>query len=237
MPDPTAPHTDVALQHRLGTLQLDLAFRTAAPWTVLFGPSGSGKSTILRAVAGLLRPQHGSITLHGAPVFHAVARLFIPPHLRAVRWAGQRTALFPHRTVLGNILLGTPADAGRERLALAQQVVDHFALQPLAPKLPAQLSGGEQQRVAIARAAAGARGTLLLLDEPFSGLDTSIRDQLIDQLRTWLGPTPVLSVTHDVSEAFLLHAEVLRLGEGRILAQGPAASILAPERQRLLATL
>jgi molybdate transport system ATP-binding protein len=91
--------------------------------------------------------------------------------------------------------------------------------------------------VSVVRAAAAARGRLLLLDEPFAGLDASIRDRLIEDLRSWLSDTPVVSVTHDIGEAFLLGAEVIRIQEGKVVAQGPVAQVLAEQRRRLAAVL
>jgi molybdate transport system ATP-binding protein len=91
--------------------------------------------------------------------------------------------------------------------------------------------------VSVVRAAAGARGGVLLLDEPFSGLDAGVRDRLIEDLRGWLGNTPVVSVTHDVGEAFLLGAEVVKIAGGRVVAQGPVGEVLAEERKRLVGIL
>jgi molybdate transport system ATP-binding protein len=115
--------------------------------------------------------------------------------------------------------------------------IEIFGLRDLSNKYPAQLSGGERQWVSVVRAGIGARGKILLLDEPFSGLDASVRLQLIDGLRLWLGDTPILSVTHDVGEAFLLGAEIVRIAEGRVVAQGPVGVVLAEERLRLLGQL
>jgi molybdate transport system ATP-binding protein len=91
--------------------------------------------------------------------------------------------------------------------------------------------------VAVARAAIGSRGRLLLLDEPFSGLDAQVRNRLIASLRRWREESPVISVTHDVGEAFLLGGEVIRIAEGRVVDQGPVESVLAAERSSLLGTL
>jgi len=227
------PHLSVRLEHRIGALALDVTFRTSSPWTVLFGPSGSGKSTVLRAVAGLLRPQAGSITLGDQPVCDTSRSICLAPRFRPVCWSAQHPALFPHLSVAENVAFGLTRSgslsAAQVRSA-AEEALAHFQLRSLALRRPAQLSGGEQQRVALARAAIGVRGKLLLLDEPFTGLDTELRDRLITDLRTWLGSTPVVSVTHNVTEAILLEAEVIRLAQGKVTAQGTALCVLAHER-------
>ncbi|WP_263375566.1 ATP-binding cassette domain-containing protein [Granulicella aggregans] len=241
MPDPR-PHLSCEIRHRLGTLNLDVAFELSQPWTVLFGPSGSGKSTILRAIAGLARPHHAKIALHhngnAQTISDTSAGVFLPPHKRRVRWAAQHAALFPHMTVRENLRYATETrDADSDRAA--DLALERFHLKKFADSRPATLSGGEQQRVSVARAAIAANGRLLLLDEPFTGLDTPLRDALLTDLQEWLAlsKTLVLSVTHDIAEAFQLNAEVLKLHEGRILQQGPAAEVLAEERLRLLAQL
>ena len=219
---------EVRFRHRLGTLNLDVDFRTSAPWTVLFGPSGSGKSTILRAIAGVLRPDQGRIVIDGQVVFDASQKLWLPPHQRPMRWAPQRAMLDPMKNTLENLAMaGVPPEG----------VLSKFGLEDLASRFPDQLSGGQRQSLGVIRAAAGLNGRHLLLDEPFTGLDAAIRHRLIENLRTWIKPCPVLSVTHDVEEAFLLNAEVIRIAEGRITAQGPTAEILAQERQRVLHNL
>jgi molybdate transport system ATP-binding protein len=114
------------------------------------------------------------------------------------------------------------------------RAIHHFEIDEINYKRPNELSGGQRQRVAVIRAAVGARGKHLLLDEPFNGLDAEVRDELIAQLRSWLGETPILSVTHDIGEVFHLGAEVVKIAEGRVVAQGPAAEVLAQDRDRLL---
>ncbi len=217
-------------KHRIGSLQLEIALASTAPWTVLFGPSGSGKSTVLRVIAGLVRPSQGRVVAGRRVLMDTEAGVFVEAHRRGVRWAGQTAMLFPRMTVRENLEFGL-ADAERVRGAIA-----HFELEGLAEKRPGELSGGERQRVGVVRAAVG-EAELLLLDEPFTGLDAGRREELIGRLREWIGGTPVVSVTHDVGEAFLLGAEVVRIGEGRVVAQGAVEVVLGEERERLRTVL
>jgi molybdate transport system ATP-binding protein len=241
-------HLEVDFRHRIGSLEMDVRFKTSAPWTVLFGASGSGKSTILRVVAGLERAGKGKNkggTQRNAEVAQRDAEecfvkvmgrvvsgagVWMPAHERPVRWAGQSARLMPQKTALQNVAMG---GGSRETL----DAMRHFDLGGVWGKRPGQLSGGQRQMVSVIRAAVGARGRLLLLDEPFAGLDAKVRDALIGNLRSWLGDTPVVSVTHDGGEAFVLGAEVVRIAEGRVVAQGPVAEVLAEERKRLLGVL
>lgn len=242
------PHLRVRIEHHLGPLELNLSFTLTRPWTVLFGPSGSGKTTVLRAIAGFVRPDAGRIVScfcgRDFVMTDTAERIFVKPHLRRVRAAGQGAALFPHLTVRENIAFGAQSQTGGTQAAsVVEEAIARFQLQKLTENFPSMLSGGERQRVAIARAAAAAvslaEGSILLLDEPFTGQDVQLRDELIEELRGWLALTerPVLSVTHDVGETFQLGTEVIKIAEGRIVQQGPVAEVLAEERTRLLEQL
>jgi molybdate transport system ATP-binding protein len=232
------------MRHRIGPLSLDIAFQLTQPWSLLFAPSGAGKTTILRAIAGLLKPQHARIVSRHFVLTDTTAGIFILPHQRSIRMVAQNAALFPHLSVLENVRYGffdlarTPEDRKQNEEDL-QALLALCRVEHLTTKMPSQLSGGERQRVALARSLAVPGCNLLLLDEPFTGLDAGLRDDLITDLRVWLARrgTPVLSVTHDVAEAFQLDAEVIKLHEGRIVQQGPAAIVLAEERSRLLSQL
>ena len=240
-------HLHFQMRHREGGLAIDMAFDLTQPWTVLFGPSGSGKSTILRAIAGLLKPIDARIAVRTREqeddrlnvITDTSRRVLVAPHLRPVRWSGQAAALFPHHTVRENVEYGV-ANAP-ERKTIVDETMQRLRLNALAKKRSWELSGGEGQRVALARviAASASRGCLLLLDEPFVGLDLRLRDELAWELRSWLEEikTPVLSVTHDIAEAFLLEAEVIRIDEGRLVLQGRPEEVLAEERKRLVEQL
>jgi len=236
------PHLSFEMKHRVGALALDVAFALTQPWTILFGPSGSGKSTVLRAIAGLVRPDAARIAVRWGERTSTVADtakgVWIPPHRRPVRWAGQRPALFPHMTVRENLGFACEIENADGEDAM-RPVMECFRLAHLGDRKPGRLSGGEQQRVSIARAAMAANGRLLLLDEPFTGLDGTLRDELLADLKVWASQTktPVLSVTHDIAEAFQLEAEVVKLRDGRIAAQGQVGEVLAEERRRLVELL
>jgi molybdate transport system ATP-binding protein len=133
--------------------------------------------------------------------------------------------------------LGRVEESSSHVKAETERALGAFHLTDLARRRTDALSGGERQRVSVARAAVSAAGRMLLLDEPFAGLDAGVRDGLIEDVRSWIGDSPVISVTHDVGEAFLLGAEVVRLAEGRVVAQGPVETVLAEERRRLRAVL
>lgn len=248
----SASFLTVKMQHRVGTLSLDASFALTEPWTVLFGPSGSGKTTVLRTIAGFVRPDTGLIARGNDVLVNrradvdSRADVFVPAHERPVRSAGQIARLFPHKTVRWNTVYGNgwtakPADA----MDVAEQVMALFRIKELADRMPGDLSGGERQRASVARAVVSATtfggpgAALLLLDEPFSGLDVALRDQLLSELREWLvrWKIPVLSVTHDVGEAFQLGAEVIKIADGRALQQGPVGVVLAEERRQLMEQL
>jgi molybdate transport system ATP-binding protein len=239
LPLTAQPRLEVDLRHRIGSLQVDVKFSLTQPWTIIFGPSGSGKTTILRAIAGLIRPDSGMIAISGdddrprnATYVDGSARLFVEGYKRHIPLAAQKANLFPHMTVREQIAYGMCEEAKtRDLLGL-------FHIEKLAEKLPRALSGGEAQRVNLARAVASASHTLLL-DEPFTGLDPALRTEILNDLRAWAVDRHlcVLSVTHDVAEGFLLDAEVIKIAEGRVVQQGPVASVLAEERARLLEQL
>lgn len=243
---------EFAVKHRLGALHLDAGFTLTAPWTVLFGPSGSGKTTVLRTIAGFVRPDAGRVVygavgqLERRVLLSTGERVFVPAHRRPVRSAGQAARLFPRLNVRENVRYGMGWASHRDEEAeVLTEVLALMRLTMLAGRATEDLSGGERQRVSVARAVAsaatyrGAEKALLLLDEPFAGLDGALRDELALALRGWLETcqVPVLSVSHDVGECHLLEAEIVRMLEGQVMEHGPVKRVLAREREQLLARL
>ena len=193
---------------------------------MLLGPSGSGKTTVLRALAGLVRPDTGSITFGEATWFDADRGRFQPAHRRTMGYLSQEGALFPHLTVGENLAYGlghlTPA-ARQTRVA---GTLDLVGLAGLGNRHPGQLSGGQQRRAALGRALAR-RPPLLLLDEPFAGLDPEGQDQLRRDLRHLLRELgrPVVLVSHDRSDALALADRVAVMEAGRVLQSGPIEAL------------
>ncbi len=232
---PHSPHHRFEIHGRLGQLNLAVSATLDASWTVLFGASGSGKSTILRALAGLTPDlQVGFARLeHQTARWQPLSKL--PPHHRRLAYDPQQAPLLPHLSVRDNICFPESLRRMAANRSLLPALTDVLELGPLLSKAPHQLSGGERQRVSLARALAVPDAHLLLLDEPFAGLDRAHRDALLPRLRAHLTARklPVLSVTHDPDEALLLQADVVRLQSGQTTTQGPAALILADEITRL----
>ncbi|MBW3601790.1 MAG: ABC transporter ATP-binding protein [Actinobacteria bacterium] len=198
----------------------------------LLGPSGCGKTTLLRAVAGLERPGAGVVAVGGRVLTGPGA--FVDPERRRVGMVFQDWALFPHMTVGRNVGFGLSRQ--RRQSGGVDEALALVELTGLSSRLPATLSGGQQQRVALARALAG-RPALLLLDEPFSNLDTSLRAQVraeVTALLRRLGMT-ALFVTHDQEEAFVLGDEVAIMLDGRIEQQAPPGDLYAAPASRAVA--
>ncbi len=207
----------------------------SAGWTVLFGHSGAGKSTLLRCVAGLLEVDRGSIVMAGDRWVDTERGIFLPPEERNVGWLSQQPALFPHLTALENVAFGLGSLPAGERRERAQAAMQMFRCEQLSARRPSQLSGGELQRVALARTLVR-DPVLLLLDEPFDGLDLALREAILDDLRGWQERmnVPVLLATHDVAEACKAATHAIRLENGRVIAQGQPAEVLEAEREKLL---
>ncbi|MGB7205342.1 MAG: ABC transporter ATP-binding protein [Anderseniella sp.] len=185
----------------------------------LLGPSGCGKSTLMRLAAGVERPDSGRILLDNAEV--ASERTFIPPEKRSVGLMFQDYALFPHLTVLGNVTFGLKGVDSKSAISAAQSALLRVGLGHLADTYPHELSGGEQQRVALARAIVP-RPAVLLMDEPFSGLDQRLREHVRHETLAILKETRASSilVTHDPEEAMGMADRIVLMRNGRVVQIG-----------------
>ncbi|GGM43340.1 ABC transporter ATP-binding protein [Longimycelium tulufanense] len=213
-----------------------------APGEVLavLGPNGSGKSTLLAALAGLLRPDRGRVTLGGRILTDVTAGRHVPPHRRGIVLLPQRPLLFPHLSALGNVAFPPRSRGVHRRTArvVAEQLLSEVDCLELAARKPAQLSGGQAQRVAVARALA-ADPELLLLDEPMAALDVDAAPTLRALLRRVLrgGGRTAVVVTHDPLDALVLADRVLVLSSGAIVEQGPTRSVLGRPRSAFAARI
>ncbi|WP_372993220.1 ABC transporter ATP-binding protein [Sulfitobacter sp.] len=187
--------------------------------TCLLGPSGCGKSTTLRMIAGVEMQDSGTIHVDGSLICDTVFR--IPPERREIGLMFQDFALFPHLSVADNVGFGLKTGTKAERRARVEELLERVDLLRFIDGYPHQLSGGEQQRVALARALAP-RPKIMLMDEPFSGLDNRLRDDIRDETLGILKEegTAVLLVTHEPEEAMRMADEIALMRDGKIVQQG-----------------
>jgi molybdate transport system ATP-binding protein len=196
---------------------LEAEFHLDRELVVLFGQSGCGKSSILNAIAGLLLPQRGRISLDGTPLFDSDRALNLPPHRRPLGYVFQHAALFPHLNVADNIGFALNHCSRRQRQLRVGELAEQLHIQDLLDRRVRHLSGGQAQRVAIARALAP-QPKALLLDEPFSALDDSLRYDLRRHLKRLQQDLqlPILLVTHSRGEAIELADRLIAIERGRI---------------------
>ncbi|QIR38322.1 molybdate ABC transporter permease subunit [Tolypothrix sp. PCC 7910] len=206
----------------LSSFHLKVAFNTDEQTLGLLGGSGAGKSMILRCLAGIETPTKGRIVLNGKVLFDSEQKINLPSRDRRIGFLVQNYALFPHMTVVQNIAFGLPKGLsnGSIRVKVEAQLLA-MQLQGLGDRYPHQLSGGQQQRVALARALAS-QPEALLLDEPFSALDTHLRSQLEQQMTETLANYKgvALFVTHNMEEAYRVCPNLLVLEHGRAVQYG-----------------
>jgi len=217
---------------------LDISLECEAGVTVLFGASGSGKTMTLEALAGFLRPDSGRILLHNEILFDAGSRVFFPPQRRGVGYVFQNYALFPHMTVEENLAFGIARLPARERHRRVREMLELFGLAAHGTRRPHELSGGEKQRASIARALVP-QPRLLLLDEPVRGLDHPLRMDFYAVVRN-IRETyriPILLVTHDVTEGFVLADKIAVYRAGRIVQTGSPEEVFLRPRSPAVARL
>lgn len=225
----------VQIQKRLSSFDLSIDLNVPPGVTALFGPSGAGKSMTLTCIAGLAQPDAGRIALNDLTFFDSNARIDLSPQRRRVGYVTQDYLLFPHLSVGENVAFGLQGMSRTERQKTVDAMLDRVGLAGYIQRRPQELSGGQQQRVALARALV-TQPRVLLLDEPFSALDAPtralLRRDLLDLQRSL--HLPVIFITHDFGEAYLLADRLAVLVEGRLLqCDSPAAITTHPSSQEV----
>ena len=201
---------EISLSVRTMRIQLDTSHSSIA----IVGPSGAGKSTILRVLAGVERRARGTVRFAGQTWQDTASGTWVQPWLRGVGWVPQEVLLFPHLGVLENL-----GYAGAGELEI-REIAALLQITPLLDRRPRRLSGGERQRVALGRALL-AKPKILLLDEPFSALDRSLRAELSEVVRAWteVRGVPLVLVSHDAEDARVLAEERFTMTDGELKPQ------------------
>ena len=222
----------------LAGFRLDVLLEQPATALVLLGPSGAGKSLTLRTLAGLFEPAVGEVRLGERLLLDTGSGLSIPPERRGLGYLAQRDGLFPHLDVAANVAFGLRGLPAAEREGRVLELLDAVGLARRSRARPATLSGGERQRAGLARALAGSP-SLLLLDEPFSSLDTATRRELrvlVRELHERTG-VPLVLVSHDREDALELADRVAILEAGRVTQQGALVEVFSRPRTAVAAQL
>jgi molybdate transport system ATP-binding protein len=218
---------EVDIEHRLGSFELDIRFRSGRGLTALFGRSGSGKTSVVNVIAGLVRPERGRVVIEGSVLIDTEHRISVPAHRRRVGYVFQEDRLFPHLTVRQNLLFGRWFAVGPALASRLDDVVNLLGIGALLDRRPGRLSGGEKQRVAIGRALL-ASPRLLLMDEPLASLDARRKDEIlpyIERLRDQAG-VPIVYVSHAVAEVTRLANTIVLISDGRVRASGPLQEVM-----------
>lgn len=235
---PASTGLELHVRKAFPSFTLDVSFALPAGISILFGASGAGKTTLLDCIAGLGKPDSGRVQIGDRMVFDSERGINVPVRDRRVGYVFQDLALFPHLTVESNVAYGiSDIDAG-ERSQRVARTLDSLGITTLRNRRPAQLSGGERQRVALARALI-TEPCILLLDEPLAALDLPVRMKIADDLRRSIQnlPIPVLYVTHNRDEVFMLGERLLVLENGKLIAQGTPHEVLSAPRGETVAQL
>ncbi|MDZ4792118.1 MAG: molybdenum ABC transporter ATP-binding protein [Hyphomicrobiales bacterium] len=217
----------VEVRHQFGAFHLDASFVSSGRLTALFGSSGSGKTSIVNLIGGLVRPREGRIAIDGRVLVDTKADIFIPKHQRRIGYVFQDARLFPHLSIRQNLQYGRWFTAVAERVTDFDGIVGLLGLESLLDRKPNLLSGGEKQRVAIGRALL-ASPKLLLMDEPLASLDDARKAEIlpyIERLRDE-AKTPIVYVSHAISEVARLATDIVVMSNGRVLASGAARDIM-----------
>ncbi|MFQ5924309.1 MAG: ABC transporter ATP-binding protein [Anaerolineales bacterium] len=234
----TAADFRASFELRLPDFNLAPRFEMGPEMAVLFGASGAGKSLTLRALAGLVRPDQGSIHLNGHALFDSEEQIDLPPQDRGIGYVPQHYALFPHQSIAKNVAFGLHDLPNEEREARVSELLSRMQLERLADRKPGEVSGGQQQRTALARALAR-RPDLLLMDEPFAAVEEDLRAHLREELLRIQKDfaIPVLLVTHSRAEAYALAERLIVISEGEIVQSGSRDKVFRRPRTPTVARL
>ena len=218
----------VDIRHRLGSFALETSFTSDGGVTALFGRSGSGKTSIIRIIAGLIRPDHGRVSLDDSILADTDRQVFVPRHRRRFGYVFQEARLFPHLSVRQNLNYGRWFAPRNERSESFDGVVDLLGIAALLDRRPAKLSGGEKQRVAIGRALLSSP-RLLLMDEPLAALDEARKAEILPYLERLRDETqiPIIYVSHSIAEVARLANRVVVMRDGKVETIGPAVDIFS----------
>jgi molybdate transport system ATP-binding protein len=218
---------EISVSKQLPNFALDTEFASDSGITALFGRSGAGKTTVVNAIAGLVRPDRGTITVNGECLFDSARGIDVPVERRRVGYVFQEGRLFPHLTVRGNLNYGYDLAPPGQRYVAFKQVVELLGLEHILDRRPANLSGGEKQRVAIGRALL-ASPRVLLMDEPLAALDSLRKGEILryieclhDEIKV-----PIIYVTHAVEEIVRLADVVVLMAGGKVLATGKPSEVM-----------
>ena len=212
---------------RFGQFSLTAAGETGKGITAVFGPSGSGKTTLLNCLAGVVKPDKGTIVVGGDTLFCSTRNVNLPPEKRRIGYVFQDATLFPHLTGMKNILYGYDLLPSSRKVIRPEQVISLLEIETVLKRRPESMSGGERSRVAMARALLTSP-RLLLLDEPLVSLDFKLKGKILPYIER-INSTfdiPVLYVSHDISEVLYLADDTLVLQEGKLIGRGDPQSIL-----------
>jgi molybdate transport system ATP-binding protein len=211
----------VDVEKRLGDFSLQAAFESSGRVTGLFGASGAGKTSLVNMIAGLLRPDRGSIVIDADIVDDTASGLHVPSYRRRIGYVFQDARLFPHLSVMQNLDYGRRMNRLEDDVRQRQRIVDLLDIEPLLDRRPGKLSGGERQRVALGRALLS-KPRLLLLDEPLGALDESRKLEILPYLVRLRDEAnvPMVYVSHDVAELRHLATQIVVLRNGRVTSFG-----------------
>ena len=230
---------EVTIAKRFEGFTLHADFTAGNTAAAILGASGCGKSMTLRCIAGVVKPDSGRIVLDGRVLFDSEKGIDLPPQQRNVGLLFQNYALFPNMTVEQNILCALKKEKDlAARKAACGSALRAMRLEELAHRLPSELSGGQQQRAALARILAG-RPRILMLDEPFSALDSYLREEVEGEVGSLLSnfEGTALLVTHDRNEAYRLCREMIVMDSGEVLRAGTTKEVFADPRRLTAARL